>query len=317
MTLRAVVSDVKSSKISKRSVAKKVSKETVLDGTSTERSDAKIGNTIQSSRNKETVQYVHWFFTFNNYNEDSIKILEMRFRDLCKKYVFQEEKGLEGTNHLQGSIHLKKRMRWTEFNLPKEIHWEKTNNVNRADDYCQKVNSRNGKIYKWGFPVDLKIIDNLRPWQESVKMSCLDSPDDRTINWVYDVNGCAGKTVFCKYMAATNDAIILTGGGVKDIACQIALLKKAGRDLNKLTTFIFNFGRSCENISYVSIEGVKDGLITSSKYESETLIFNCPHIWIFSNELPEFDKLSKDRWKLFTIVNDELLINDLNKFDCI
>jgi hypothetical protein len=47
--------------------------------------------------------------------------------------------------------------------------------------------------------------------------------------------------------------------------------------------------------------------MTSVKYETSTLVFNCPHVFCFSNELPEFDKLSSDRWKIWYIENDILL----------
>lgn len=283
--------------------------------------EKKNGNTIQnrvisncdnhSSKTVRSVPLIHWFFTFNNYTPKDLETLETYFRINCKKYIFQEEIGKNLTKHLQGSIHLKKKMRWEQFNLNKKIHWEKTNNINRADEYCQKVDSRNGRIFKWGFPVELEIIKELYNWQNKVLISLLEKPNDRTINWIYDKDGCSGKTVFAKYLSAKSDAIICTGGGVKDIANLLSNLAKNGRDLNKLTTFIFNFGRSCENVSYVGIESVKDGLITNTKFESHTMVFNCPHLWIFSNELPEFGKLSKDRWCVYTIEDQELIPYDL------
>lgn len=269
------------------------------------------GNTNLSPKKKQCIQLTRFFFTFNNYAKSDIDTLNAKFRDICKSYVFQEEKGESGTPHLQGCIWLKKKMRWTEFNLPKQIHWEKVINWNESVKYCSKEETRNGDIYSYGLPKQLKIIKDLKPWQNKVIDIINEDPDDRTVYWIYDAKGCMGKTVFSKYLYVKHNAIIATGGGNKDIACMIAILKKEGRDLNDKTTFIFNFPRCTEGISYKAIESVKDGLITSVKYESSTLVFNCPHVICFSNELPKINKLSRDRWKLFEIQENE----DLKSLD--
>jgi len=60
-------------------------------------------------------------------------------------------------------------------------------------------------------------------------------------------------------------------------------------------------------VNYSAIESIKDGLATSAKYESTQLVFNSPHVFIFSNDLPQVHKLTLDRWKIFTIVNNELV----------
>lgn len=274
----------------------------------------KIGNTkILPKPVKKVIKTVqigqrkNYCFTFNNYEESDILEIITKLDPISNKYVFQEETGENGTRHLQGVVMFKKKSRPTELKLSKKIHWEATNNLDASIDYCQKPESRTGKIYKFGFPLELKIIEELRPWQSQIIELVKLQPDDRTINWVYDETGMNGKTVFSKYLYAKHDSIICTGGGNKDIACLLSILKKDGRDLNKNTSFIFNFPRSTEGVSYKAIESVKDGLMTSVKYESSTLVFNCPHVWIFSNELPELEKISKDRWKLWNIKNDILI----------
>lgn len=272
-----------------------------------------LGNTRDktSGNKKQGNQLIYWFFTYNNYPDKTIEILETKFKQICSRWVFQKEIGKDGTPHIQGNIQLKKKMRWSEFDLPKEIHWEKTRDKYAAFNYCKKADTRVGDNY-WEYPPqqapkrELKLITNLYPWQEQIKQSCLAEPDDRTVNWIYDEQGCCGKTQFSKYMCATQNAIVATGGSNKDIACLLAMLKKAGRDLNEITTFIFNFPRSTEGISFKAIESVKDGLMTSVKYETETLYFNSPHVWCFSNELPRFSALTNDRWKTWTIKDKKL-----------
>lgn len=274
------------------------------------------GNTNNSSTvnftpvvSKQGNQLVNWCCTWNNYPLDAPETLSKVMTPLCKKYVFQKEIGKEGTPHLQGTFCLRKKMRWSEFNLPLNIHWEKTINVKASFEYCSKDDTRDG-LQIWRHPTNIKTplqtILVLRPWQQKVVDAIMLPPDDRTVNWVYNPEGNQGKTVFAKYMYAKHDAIIATGGGAKDIACLLALLKKDGRDLNKNTTFIFNLARSTEHISWKAIESVKDGLMTSVKYESSTLVFNCPHVWVLSNELPDVRRLSADRWKIWSIINNDL-----------
>lgn len=266
------------------------------------------GNTNSSTALKQGNQLIYWFFTWNNYPVESIETLNRVLPTICRKYVFQKEIGENGTPHLQGSIHLLKKMRWSEFKLPTDIHWEKIRCVKAAFEYCMKDETRDGDTI-WIYPQRsvLNIIKVLRPWQQQVVDLVAPMPDDRTVNWVCDPKGNIGKTVFAKYMYAKHDAIICTGGGAKDIACMLALLRDAGRDLNNKTTFIFNLARTTEGISYKGIEAVKDGLMTSQKYESTTLVFNCPHVWVLANQEPDQHKLSADRWKLWSVVDDILV----------
>ncbi len=53
-------------------------------------------------------QIKNWCFTFNNYSEDDILLLESKFKEICDKYIFEREIGECGTPHLQGFISLKK-----------------------------------------------------------------------------------------------------------------------------------------------------------------------------------------------------------------
>ena len=45
-------------------------------------------------------------------------------------------------------------------------------------------------------------------------------------------------------------------------------------------------------------------MIYSPKYEGGYKLFNSPHIIVFANMAPQYERLSKDRWKVRNI--DEL-----------
>lgn len=268
-----------------------------------------LGNTSKPKASRIN-QLMKWCFTFNNYTDQDMETLETKFKEICNKYVFQEEIGENGTPHLQGAIWLKKAMRWSEFKLSDKIHWEKMRDEAGSLAYCQKTDTRkpNGKVCTFGLPKPLNLISNLYPWQMSLLAKLQEPPNDRTIIWIYDKDGMGGKTQFVKYCVSHFNMPFATAGGSKDIANLLVNLKKAGRDLNDINCFLFNFARDASSkISYSALESVKDGLMTNIKYEAESLIFNSPHIVVMSNDLPQFKKLSSDRWEVFTIDNKELM----------
>ena len=84
--------------------------------------------------------------------------------------------------------------------------------------------------------------------------------------------------------------MIVTGGAYKDIACVLNGCEDEGRfDLNDDTVILFNIPRDADDngmISYKALESLKDGLMTSTKYESNTKVFNSPVVWVFRITYP-------------------------------
>jgi len=266
---------------------------------------AEEGNTIPSS--KQPNQLKNWFFTFNNYTEFDISAIVPVFNEICEKYVFQEEVGESGTPHLQGCISLKVKMRWTEFGLSKQIHWEKINKKSTlkcAMLYCCKLDTRVGQVYTKNFnpPAHLttpvNIISNLYLWQTSMLEDIiLKPPDGRTVHWCFDIGGNKGKSAFCKYAYVKHNAITIQGGKFSDIMNIIFNL-----DMNLCKNLIIDIPRNAGNkISYSSLECILNGMITNTKFETGVKTFNAPNVVVFSNEPPELEKMSIDRWALYTI----------------
>ncbi len=60
---------------------------------------------------------------------------------------------------------------------------------------------------------------------------------------------------------------------------------------------VFDIPRAAKNdITYEGIEGIKNGLFFSPKYESSQCAFNPPHIIVMSNMEPQYGEMSRDRW---------------------
>ena len=74
--------------------------------------------------------------------------------------------------------------------------------------------------------------------------------------------------------------------------------------------FIFNIPRSfaTEAVPYTLLEEIKDGQAISSKYDSKILRFKTPNIVVvFSNGNPTERMMSRDRWQIFKIKDNNLI----------
>lgn len=256
------------------------------------------GNTKTPSikqEKKQSNQLLSWFFTWNNYEIADIEILETFFNELCFKYCFQQETGENGTPHLQGIITLKKRARWSEFGLPKEIHWEKPQHVTKSYEYCSKIETRTGKVFCKNYTPLYGNIDLITPnkkWQLKILDIIHEKPDIRKVYWFWSEKGGVGKSQFCKYLLVKHHCVFIDEGKKGDIMHCIMV-----SDMNNKNIVIFDVPRDNGNkVSYKSIESIKNGMIFSSKYESGYKIFNSPHLIVFANCEPEYSSLSEDRW---------------------
>lgn len=139
----------------------------------------------------------------------------------------------------------------------------------------------------------------LYPWQQEVLQRCMDDPDDRTINYVIDIHGNTGKSKFCKYMCYHKGAVFLPWGRTGDILNYVCKMKDAG-------IFLFDLSRSkpqdwARDDIAAAMEQIKNGMIVNLKYETCGVTFMPPHVWVFSNQPPNINSMSRDRWRLFEI----------------
>lgn len=263
-------------------------------------SKGEVGNTqITTSPpdKKQVPARIHHCFTFNNYDSNDIIILQKLFDEYCYMYCFQEETGESGTPHLQGVISCKKPTRDTVFG-EKKIHWEKTINVKSSYIYCSKVETRTGSIFCKNYQIPYTYrLDNLYDWQAKLLKELLTPPDDRSVNWIWSLEGNTGKSTFCKHLVMNYNAVFLSKGKYSDI-CNVIFKT----DMVKSRIVIIDLPRNNGNsVSYDAIESIKNGMICNTKYETGAKCFAPPHIVVFSNDYPDTEKLSEDRWKVVNI----------------
>lgn len=266
------------------------------------------GNTQTTSstpKQKQVPARIHHFFTYNNYDSKDILYLQKMFNEYCYMYAFQEEKGKDGTVHLQGVISCKKATRDTVFGINK-IHWEKPRNVKESYIYCTKSETRNGDVFTKNYEVEPKIELELYQWQKNIMNIIKSKPNDRDVIWIWSKNGNMGKSTFCKFLVVNHKAIFLSKGKYSDI---INIIHK--ENLSQKRIVVVDLPRNNGNkISYDAIEAIKNGMICNTKFETGYKVFDAPHVIVFANEYPEYDKLSEDRWNIINIDDDEDINDD-------
>lgn len=257
------------------------------------------GNTENSACNKvkQPPAYKYWSFTWFGFNHEEIEQIELIFEFECEWYLFQEEIcPLTKRLHLQETLCLKQRQRLSSIKkINPKCHWEHTKSVKASIAYCTKIKTATGQVWTYGIdiPKQPKVFDP-RGWQIEVLNILKDKPDDRTIYWFWEPDGGVGKTQLCKWLVVKQDAIICSGKA-NDIFYHVTQAKK--KDI-----ILIDVPRSHQDfINYGAIEQVKNGLIFSGKYESKQCVFDCPNVFVFANILPEYSKLSLDRWKVYDI----------------
>lgn len=137
-------------------------------------------------------------------------------------------------------------------------------------------------------------------WQLELVAMCEENPDPRKIIWYFDQVGNNGKTAMCKwlYVNYPNDWLVCKDMGTSRDAATIVS--------NALASgwtgwgFILDLPRSAENHTriYSYLEEIKDGFVTSQKYNGRTCIFDNPHVIVMANWLPQIGALSRDRWDI-------------------
>lgn len=260
----------------------------------------KKGNTqsLSSAPSKQPPLRLNHFFTYNNYTDPEVLPLVEKLKEFAYKGKIQSEVGENGTPHLQGMIWCKKKCRDTEFKLPKEIHWEKLKDEDDVRGYCSKDDTFDGKFrFEWGFPKPIKLITPDKWWQKELLNIISNDPDERKVYWYWSQEGGVGKSQFCKYLVAKHNCIFIDEGKKADIIFHIM-----ENDMDLCNCVVLDVPRdNGNNISYKSIESIKNGMVFSPKYESKHKLFNSPHVIIFANQEPIYEKLSSDRWVIKNI----------------
>ena len=252
-----------------------------------------------------------------------IGMLEHTFGDDLQDYVFQTERGELGRYHSQCYVHSSKKYRASTLQkrfVPTapfvSMGVKPASNAGKTTlrTYCFKERSRvlppRGKrpIYMGR---DLACMDNLLPWQKELYAMLQAPPDDRTLMWIYNEAGNVGKSKFMKWMRYRKEAVRVPMGSATQLK-EAVIAKGAHRiymvDLPRVR------GKD-ERITEIfsALEEIKNGWVESAMHgKPKELLFEPPHVVVFSNQYPNLSLASGDRWRVFTL-HDKLSQLSQNK----
>ena len=245
----------------------------------------------------------------------------------AKKWVVQIEKGEDnGYLHWQGRISLIKKKRYTQLKslLLQEGYvcpnWFKPTvkkEHQRVAFYCMKEDTRvEGPWTDVDFEKANVYIPRqyrnlvMRPWQKTV----LDSGaifDDRRVDCIVDTGGCQGKSTCARLCMLHHRAYKLPchNDGIKlqQSLCNMLMAKEDHQPTHVFIDMPRAMGKEKLGGLYTAIEEIKGGYLCDERNHYKEWWYDSPRIWIFTNQKPDFNYLTPDRWHLWQIQNAELV----------
>lgn len=258
------------------------------------------GNTIPRTKTLRRVS-----ITLNNYTEEELHLMVTTAIEKNWKYIIGKEVGAEGTPHLQCYFEFGTPLQFrTVKNYFPRCHIEPSKGTRQQNMlYCMKDNN-----YETNMPVKrdkkqllmtTKFKDIVwKPWQSELLTYLETKPDDRKVRWYVDANGGSGKSFITQYLDLTGKTIVVTGKSA-DIFYKIVEWE-ADENKEDFKTVIVDMPRAYRKdfVNYSCLEQIKNGFIISGKYEGGQAHFESPHLIIFANQEPDYNKFSLDRWEV-------------------
>lgn len=244
--------------------------------------------------------------------------LQIHLQEWCKKWVYQLEQGDSGYMHYQGRVSMIKKRRISEL-FGKFIpsgHLSPTcttvHNTN-SFNYVMKADTRvEGPYSDKDFVEPLPLTRQLRtfleydlhPWQSKVlAMSKL--LDDRTVTLIFDPQGNSGKSIFSEFLEYHRHAFEIPPFRNMEDIMQCVM------SANVHPAYLIDMPRGMKKDKlgefYSGIESIKNGVAYDKRYNFRKKRFDRPQVFVFTNMLPDFELLSPDRWKVYEIMDFDLV----------
>lgn len=265
------------------------------------------------------MQCVGYDFTLKEEGTDLKEIMD-HLGQWCKEWVFQLEEGDSGYRHYQGRVRLIKKRRpgeiakiWQDI-LP-GVHLSPTSNAayqQREFSYVMKADTRiNGPWKNTDLPKYMtkrlrKFLESTPyPWQQKI-IDLAGEYDDRSIKVILDKGGSIGKSSLAEYLEymdiaydlpymSTMEDIMQACMGLPPFKAYLIDMPK-GLKKEKLASF------------YAGLECLKNGVMYDKRYSFKKRRIDCPQIFVFTNNMPDLNLLSIDRWQIYTINESRDLI---------
>lgn len=231
----------------------------------------------------------------------------------CKKWCFQQEQcPSTGNVHLQGRMTLKVKKRISGvIKMFERWHISITSDANRGNYYyVMKDDTRIAGPWKdedeeenLYIPRQVRGIQ-LWPWQQAV-IDSAEVWDTRHIDIIVDPKGNKGKTTLATFIGSNRIGKELPYSNDFRDLMRMAMQGKAKK------LYIIDIPRAINKKKirelYAAIEKIKSGYAYDDRYKFQEKYFDCPNIWVFTNEIPDQNLLSRDRWRFWEIKDKQLV----------
>lgn len=262
-------------------------------------------------------QVAGYDFRFNGDELTSDQIIDI-LTGIAKKYCFQKEQGDSGYIHYQGRLSLIKKRRKIEalklFKVPPNYFEPTTNPEYATGDAFYQLKEDTRIDGPWKDTDVTKVLTHqlnifnkfeLYPYQKDLLDKALQFCM-RTIDLVYDPNGNIGKSIFSEYLEYKGVAEEIPPYRLMDDIFSWV----ASRPIKKCYIVDMPRGMKKDKLGdfYSGIEVIKNGVAYDKRYTAKKVRFDRPRIFVFTNGLPEFSLMSKDRWNVWSINEQRQLI---------
>lgn len=258
----------------------------------------------------ENKQLYVWDLTVYNYSFDSL--MEWAIEN-TKRFEGQEEINPKTQNeHFQARVSLFDKKRVKE--IPNSIngHFTITSKKNIDNNfYVFKNPSKkpDGFEIRYNYK-DVKVETKqlgmfktyqLRNYQDKILNMCSQF-DMRSIDLIFDPIGNIGKSIFSEYCEYKGLVEEIPPYRLMDDIFQWVCT----RPIKKAYFIDFPRGMKKDKLGdlYAGIEIIKNGCAFDKRYSGKKIRFDRPRVFVFTNILPEFQLMSRDRWNVWQITED-------------
>lgn len=270
-----------------------------------------------------------------NYGGETLTVATIRnlLKEIAKQYVFQFELGDSGYEHVQCRISLIKKRRYSEKHLLLKLfgkyppnYCQPTTTINHSEpfSYVMKADTRLHGPYtdqdddaqEIYIPAHYRDIDitKLYPFQQTIWNNVKSPINGRQINLVYCKGGNKGKSTIAHLCRLFQRCLVIPGivNDAKEliqVVCNLCMDRK----LRNPGAVFIDMPRAINKERlygmYSAIEVIKDGYLYDMRNHMKQWDIDSPHVWVFTNHLPDLTLLSQDRWNIFTIDSNLCLDN--------
>lgn len=159
----------------------------------------------------------------------------------------------------------------------------------------ERIQARDSKTAKDLLLKELESL-SLKPWQEDLVGAVTQPPHPRKIHWIWSQAGETGKSTMATYLGVKYGATVLELCKNHDLKHILA------KGISSIV--IFDLTRTTEDCLkglYSLAEQLKNGRITSGKYDGSVVYFPKPHVVFFANFPPDMKAWSADRYLIWEI----------------